>query len=48
MGAAPFEGNGEPVTGVSPPPAWMWKTAIVSELELTANSSVRLGFVMTS
>ena len=47
-GAAPFEGTGEPVTGVSPPPAWMWKTAIVSELELTANSSVRLGFVMTS
>jgi hypothetical protein len=26
----------------------MWKMAIVSELELTAKSSVRLGLVMTS
>ena len=46
-GAVPPLGNGEPRTALSDPSAAMWKTAMVSDPWLTANSSVFAAFVIT-
>ena len=46
-GAVPPLGNGEPLTGCRLPSVAMWNTAIVSELWLTANSSVRFALTTT-